>query len=108
MGEVSQLLECAPEETNQVGDPKKEEGQVHTKLKDGRIVFNKPAISNHTKPLYLKIYINSKPLGRVLVDNGSTMNVIPLKTLLAVGKIKDDIIATDQCLPLSLVKLLGH
>lgn len=56
------------------------------KLKDGRMVFNKPAISNHTKLLYLKTHVNDKLLGKVLVNNGSAVNVIPLKILLPLVK----------------------
>lgn len=39
--------------------------------------------------------MNGKPLDKLLVDNRSIINVIPLKTLLTLGKTKDDIISTD-------------
>lgn len=81
-------------EANLVNDAKVKNGQVHTKLEDGMIIFYKLAISNHTKLLYLKTNVNGKMLGRVLVDNGSVLNVIPPKTLVALGKTEVDIIST--------------
>lgn len=59
------------------------------------MIFNKPPTLIHTKALYLRTHVNGKPLGRVLVDNRSTMNAIHLEILLALGKNKDDIIAID-------------
>lgn len=75
-----------PKKANLVSDPKIDKGQDHGSLEDGRMIFNKPAISNHTKPLYLKTHVNGKSLGRVLVDNGLAVNVIPLNTLLALRR----------------------
>lgn len=89
------MLEYAPEEANSSSDPKIEEGLINTKLENGKMVFKKPPNPNHAKPLYLKTHISGKPLRNIVVDNWSTVNVIPLKTLIALSKIEDDIIATD-------------
>lgn len=59
------------------------------------MTFNKPAISSHTKPLYLKACVNGKSLDKVLIDNGSIVNVIPLRVLLSLGKTENDIILTN-------------
>lgn len=59
------------------------------------MIFGKPAISNHPKLLYLRSHINGKLLDEVLEDNGSVVDVIPSKTLLSLGKTKDDIILPD-------------
>lgn len=59
------------------------------------MVFSKHVMTNHTKPLYLRAHVNGKPLDKVLVDNSSTINVIPLRVLLSLGKTKDDIISTN-------------
>lgn len=64
-------------------------------LENGKMVFDKTSVKNYTKPLYLKTHVNGKALGRVLVDNGLAMNAIPLKTLITLGKMEDDIIAID-------------
>lgn len=72
-----------------------EKGAIHAKLEDVRMVFNNRAILNPTKMLYLKTHISVKLVGRVLVDNGSIVNVIPLKTLIVLSKTEDDIIVTD-------------
>lgn len=45
--------------------------------------------------MYLKAHINKNPLDKILVDNGSTMNVILLKVLLTSGKTVDDTVLID-------------
>lgn len=64
-------------------------------LENGKMVFIKPAISNHAKTLYLKTHANSKPQGKLLVDNDSVVKVTPLKTLIVQEKTKDNIMATN-------------
>lgn len=91
MREVNHTLENA----KSISDHKIEEGLDRTSLKNSRMIFNKPAILNHTKPLYLRTHVNRKPLDMVLADNGSTVNVIPLKTSLSLKKIEDDITSTN-------------
>ena len=62
-----------------------------------RIILEKPSLemTNHIKPLYIKAYLNNKPFSRILVDNGSAINVIPLRLLNALGKKEEDLISTD-------------
>ena len=50
--------------------------------------------TRHIRPLYVKVHFNDKPLSKVLVDNGSTVNVRPLRMLRALGKNIDDLIET--------------
>lgn len=83
------------EEANLVRNLKAKKDQNHVKSKEGRMVFTKPTISIHTKPLFLRTHVNDRPLGSVLVYNRSIVNVIPLKTLIDLTKIEDDIIATN-------------
>jgi hypothetical protein len=48
-------------------------------------VFDKPAKNRHMRPLYLKGYVNGKPLTKMLIDGGAAVNVMhtPLSGSLA-------------------------
>jgi hypothetical protein len=46
--------------------------------------FDKPAKNRHMRPLYLKGYVNSKPLTKMFVDGGAAVNVMPCKCFLQV------------------------
>ena len=62
-----------------------------------RVILEKPSLemNKHIKPLYIKAHLNNKPFSRILVDNGSAINVIPLRLLNALGKSEEDLISTD-------------
>ena len=51
-------------------------------------------MSRHIRPLYVRAHFNGKPVSKVLVDNGSTVNVMPLRMLRALGRSIDDMIET--------------
>ena len=38
-------------------------------------------MTRHIRPLYVRAHFNSKPVSKVLVDNGSAVNVMPLRML---------------------------
>jgi hypothetical protein len=38
--------------------------------------FDKPAKNRHMRPLYLKGYVNGKPLTKMFVDGGAAVNVM--------------------------------
>ena len=59
------------------------------------MIFENPNGIEHTKPLYVKMHVNGKPVGRVLVDNGSTINVILMQILPALMKKEEDMIYTN-------------
>ena len=40
-------------------------------------------MTRHIRPLYVRAHFNGKPVSKVLVDNGSTVNVMPLSMLRA-------------------------
>jgi hypothetical protein len=42
--------------------------------------FDKPAKNRHMRPLYLRGYINGKPLTKMFVDGGSAVNLMPYTT----------------------------
>ena len=49
----------------------------------------------HIKSLYVRAYLNGRPVSKVLIDNGSTINVMPLRMLRAVGSSINDLIEIE-------------
>jgi hypothetical protein len=47
--------------------------------------FDKPAKNRHMRPLYLKGYVNGKPLTKMFVDGGAAVNVMPYTTFRKLG-----------------------
>ena len=43
-------------------------------------------MTRHIKPLYVRAHFNGKPVSKVLADNGSPVNVMPLRMLKALGR----------------------
>ena len=52
-------------------------------------------MTRHIKPLYVKANLNGRPISKVLIDYGSTVNVMPLRMLRALGKSINDLIETE-------------
>jgi hypothetical protein len=74
----------------------------------GKIVFEKSTLSmcHHLKPLYIKAHMDGRPINRVLVNNGATVNILPTSMLRKLFKTKSDLIATDVLLVILLVEPL--
>jgi hypothetical protein len=47
--------------------------------------FDKPAKNRHMRPLYLRGYVNRKPLTKMFVDGGATINAMPYTTFRKLG-----------------------
>jgi hypothetical protein len=47
--------------------------------------FDKPARNRHMMPLYLKGYVNGKPLTKMFVDGGAVVNVMSYTTFRKLG-----------------------
>jgi hypothetical protein len=47
--------------------------------------FDKPAKNRHMRPLYLRGYVNGKPLTKMFVDGGAAVNVMPYTTFRKLG-----------------------
>jgi predicted aspartyl protease len=47
--------------------------------------FDKPAKKRHMRPLYLRGYVNGKPLTKMFVDGGAAVNVMPCTTFRKLG-----------------------
>jgi hypothetical protein len=60
------------------------------------VIFGKPRVKNyrHLKALYLKGYINSHPVNKMLVDTGATVNIMPYSVLRRLGRSAEDLIKT--------------
>ena len=64
------------------------------------VVFEKPREKSykHLKALYLKGYINGQPIGKMLVDTGAAVNVMPYSMLRRLGRTSADLIKTNVTL----------
>ena len=52
-------------------------------------------MTKHIRPLYVRAHFNSKSVSKVLVDNGSTLNVMLLRMFRALGRGIGDLIETE-------------
>jgi hypothetical protein len=57
--------------------------------------FDKPAKNRHMRPLYLKGYVNGKPLTEMFVDGGAAVNVMPYSTFRKLGMGPGDLTPTS-------------
>jgi hypothetical protein len=57
--------------------------------------FDKPARNRHMRPLYLKGYVNGKPLIKMFVDGGAAVNVMPCTTFRKLGMGPGDLSPTS-------------
>ena len=51
-------------------------------------------MTRHIKSLYVRTHLNGRPVSKVLMDNGSVVNVMPLRMLRALGRRFNDMIET--------------
>ena len=65
--------------------------------KPQKVILEKPSVemTKHIRPLYVKAYLNGKPVSKVLIDNGSAINVMPLRMLRNLGKNVSNLIETE-------------
>ena len=61
------------------------------------MILEKPTVemTRHIRPLYVRAHFNGKPVSKVLVDNGSSVNVMPLRMLKALGSGVGDLIEIE-------------
>jgi len=58
--------------------------------------FEKPKKYLHFKALYLKSFIDGKPLTKMIVDGEATVNLMPYSTFRKLGKRVEDLCPTDM------------
>jgi hypothetical protein len=61
-------------------------------------IFDKPDKHWHLKTLYMKGLVDGKPMGKMLVDGGASVNLMPYTTFCKLGKGPEDLIETDRML----------
>ena len=61
-----------------------------------KVILEKPSMKmmRHIKPLYVRAHLNGRPVSKVLIDNGSPVNVMSLRMLRALGRSINDMIET--------------
>jgi hypothetical protein len=67
-------------------------------FESGKMVFEKPSkqMTQHLKPLYIKVHMTGRPVNKVLVDNGIAVNILPYKMLSKLAKIEEDLTPSDM------------
>jgi hypothetical protein len=84
-----------------VSDPFDEElGMAQLTLGPTQDIFEKPEDDKiqHLKALFLRGFVNGKPITRMLVDGRATVNLIPYTLLRKIGKSDEDLTQTDMML----------
>ena len=61
-------------------------------------IFDKPIKHRHLKDLYVKGFVDGKPMSKMLVDGGASVNLMPYTTFHMLGKGPEDLIETDMML----------
>ena len=52
-------------------------------------------MTSHIKPLYVRAHLNGRLISKVLIDNGSMVNVMPLRMLRALRRSINQLIETE-------------
>jgi hypothetical protein len=60
-----------------------------------KATFDKPAKNRHMRPLYLRGYVNGKPLTKMFVDGGAAVNVMPYTMFRKLGMGPGDLTPTS-------------
>jgi hypothetical protein len=61
-------------------------------------IFDKPVKHRHLKALYVKGFVDGKPMNKMLVDGGACVNLMPYTTFHKLGKGQGDLIETNMML----------
>ena len=61
-------------------------------------IFDKPIKHRHLKALYVKGFIDGKPMSKMLVDGGASVNLMPYTTFCKLCKGLGDLIEIDMML----------
>lgn len=63
------------------------------------VIFEKPdESSRHMKPLYIKGHINGRPISRMLVDGGATVNLMPYSVFKKLGREDSELLKANLTL----------
>jgi hypothetical protein len=69
-------------------------------LEPQQAIFDKPQedVHRHLKPLYVRGFINGKPMSKMLVDGGAAINIMPYTTYRKIGKTTEELVKTNMVL----------
>jgi hypothetical protein len=76
-------------------DDEQVEGLMAQLVLAKQAIFEKPSRNRHMRPLYLKGYVNGKPLTKMFVDGGAAVNVMPYTTFRKLGMGSGDLTPTS-------------
>jgi hypothetical protein len=76
-------------------DESKQFGLMAQLMLAKQATFDKPAKNQHMRPLYLRGYVNGKPLTKMFVDGGAAINVMPYTTFKKLGMGPGDLTQTS-------------
>jgi hypothetical protein len=61
-------------------------------------IFDKPDKHQHLKALYMKGFVDGKPMSKMLVDGSASVNLMPYTTFHKLGKGPEDLIESYMML----------
>ena len=61
-------------------------------------IFDKLVKHRHLKALYVKGLVDGKPMNKMLMDGGTSVNLMPYTNFHKLGKGLGDLMETDMCL----------
>ena len=61
-------------------------------------IFDKPVKHRHLKTLYVKGFVDGKPINKMLVDGGASVNLMPCTTFRKLVNGPGDLLETDMML----------
>jgi hypothetical protein len=76
-------------------DEDEQVGLMAQLMLDKQATFDKPTKNWHMRPLYLRGYVNGKPLTKMFVDGGAAVNVMPYTTFRKLGMGLGDLTPTS-------------
>ena len=81
-------------------EPELEEAMAQLNLEPLPATFEKPEDDKrqHLKALFMKGFVDGKPVTKMLVDGGAAVNIMPDVMLRKLGKSQDDLTKTDMML----------
>ena len=80
------------------GEEEFEEAAAQLILQSQQVVLDKHIKHWHLKPLYVKGFVDGKPMTKMLADGGAAVNLMPYTTYRKLGKGPEDLIKTDMML----------
>ena len=94
----SEIRALVDEEVYSDFDESEYEEMVANLMVTHQAIFDKPVKHRHLKALYMKGFVDGKPMNKMLVDGGAFINLMPYTTFRKLGKGPGDLLETDMML----------